>query len=117
MVTKEDIADLMDRNEVRYSFQNWVDGEPSRVCSLLVGGVLITFTVDNSSVGLIGYTGRCYPQLTWQDWFRFDETDIEYRGIDLTWWCNHKPALQELVALIESKAEAGPVNCRPDVCT
>lgn len=105
MITRQDIEHLLIRHGVNFSFWHWEESRPSRICSLLMSGVPVTFTVDNTSVSLVGHAGRAYPELTWQDWFRFDETDIEYRGLDLTWWCNHKPALQELVQLIEDRAQ------------
>ena len=51
----------------------------------------------------------------WNDWWDFTPGEIGLRGINLTWWRLHKLALQEMVALIESKF-SGPVNCRPDIC-
>ena len=105
MITRQDIENLLIQRGVEFTFMHWEEGTPSRICSVLLGGVLVTFTVDNSSIALIGDPGRTCPQLTWEDWFRFDETDVEFRGLNLTWWCNHKPVLQELVQLIDSHAK------------
>ena len=51
----------------------------------------------------------------WESWFALDDGEIAVLGISLEWWRKHKPGLQEMVALIESKY-SGPVNCRPDIC-
>tara|TARA_R110002095_G_scaffold4257_3_gene11525 strand:- start:2063 stop:2413 length:351 start_codon:yes stop_codon:yes gene_type:complete len=115
MITEQEVIGILEKHAVRYFITLFGRVGNSQYCSMLLDGQLVTLNTTLKMM-LIGPAGSKHLSLTWDDWFRFDETDIEYRGVDLEWWKKHKPVLQELVQLIESNVTRGPSNCRPDVC-
>ncbi|QDT94300.1 hypothetical protein [Gimesia algae] len=117
MITERNFKAVLIGHDVDFNVLFFYVSDSKRICNLLLGDKLVSIGMT-CRVLIIGNDSQTH---TWDDWFRFDETDIEYRGIDLTWWCNHKPVLQELVHLIETQTSktdpvSKPANCRPDIC-
>ncbi|MCA9016339.1 MAG: hypothetical protein KDA77_13485 [Planctomycetaceae bacterium] len=111
MITNQSAAQVLDRHGLEYTLCR--EDLVSKTICIWSEGYFISLHAAFKKMG-IGGRGHAAPEY-WDNWFRFDETDIEFRKIELDWWKKHKPALQELVQLLEA-ATPGPVNCMPDIC-
>lgn len=117
MITVLDIKEIVDRRGLGVLFSPG-ERDPARADQFWLGEFplryLVHFDVRHANFYLgNSLMSRRHP---WDDWFRFDETDISLRGINVDWWRRYKPALQDMAKLIESKFP-GPVGCRPDICS
>lgn len=68
----------------------------NRFCVYL-GVNQVHFLVESQSLEIFGNVD------SWENWLRFDETDLEFRGIPVVWWERHKPLIQLIAQAIELK--------------
>lgn len=68
----------------------------------------VVFHPANQDIELRSKSTNCIKGQTlfsWEKLFTMDYSDIQYRGIDLTWWKSHKPLLEMIAAILDVEDE------------